>query len=96
MNARNLAFLAGTAAAYGLTKEQALQSITLNSAKILGIDNLVGSIETGKLASLVVSEGDILDMKTNKIILAYINGRSIKLSNFQDDLSKGQKLGIKE
>ena len=98
MNARNLAFLAGTAAAYGLTKEQALQSVTLNSAKILGIDNLVGSIETGKLASLVVSEGDILDMKTNKIILAYINGRSIKLSNFQNDLNKkySEKLGIKE
>jgi imidazolonepropionase-like amidohydrolase len=98
MNARNLAFLAGTAAAYGLTKEQALQSVTLSSAKILGIDNLVGSIETGKLASLVVSEGDILDMKTNKIILAYINGRSIKLSNFQNDLNKkySEKLGIKE
>ena len=98
MNARNLAFLAGTAAAYGLTKEQALQSITLNSAKILGIDNLIGSIETGKLASLIVSEGDILDMKTNKIILAYINGRSIKLSNFQNDLNKkySEKLGIKE
>ncbi|MBK8369143.1 MAG: amidohydrolase family protein [Bacteroidetes bacterium] len=98
MNARNLAFLAGTAAAYGLTKEQALQSVTLNSAKILGIDNLVGSIETGKLASLVVSEGDILDMKTNKIILAYVNGRSIKLSNFQNDLNKrySDKLGIKE
>lgn len=98
MNARNLAFLAGTAAAYGLTKEQALQSVTLNSAKILGIDHLVGSIETGKLASLVVSEGDILDMKTNKIILAYINGRNISLSNFQNDLHKkySNKLGIKE
>jgi imidazolonepropionase-like amidohydrolase len=98
MNARNLAFLAGTAAAYGLTKEQALQSITLSSAKILGIDKLVGSIETGKLASLIVSEGDILDMKTNKIMLAYINGRSIKLTNFQNDLNKkySDKLGIKE
>lgn len=98
MNARNIAFLAGTAAAYGLTKEQALQSVTLSSAKILGIDNLVGSIETGKLASIVVSEGDILDMKTNKIILAYINGRSISLSNFQNDLQKkySLKLGIKE
>lgn len=98
MNARNLSFLAGTAAAYGLTKEQALQSITLSSAKILGIDNLIGSIETGKLASLIVSEGDILDMKTNKIILAYISGRSIKLSNFQNDLNKkySEKLGIKE
>ena len=98
MNARNIAFLAGTAAAYGLTKEQALQSVTLSSAKILGIDHLIGSIETGKLASIVVSEGDILDMKTNKIILAYINGRSIPLSNFQNDLHKkySNKLGIKE
>ena len=98
MNARNLAFLAGTAAAYGLTKEQALQSVTLNSAKILGIDNLVGSIESGKLASIVVSDGDILDMKTNHIILAYINGRRIKLTNFQTELYKkySDKLGIKE
>jgi imidazolonepropionase-like amidohydrolase len=98
MNARNIAFLAGTAAAYGLTKEQALQSITLNSAKILGIDKLVGSIESGKLASIVVSEGDILDMRTNKIILAYINGRQLNLNNFQNDLYKkySNKLGIKE
>lgn len=98
MNARNIAFLAGTAAAYGLTKEQALQSITLNSAKILGIDKLVGSIEVGKLASIIVSNGDVLDMKTNTIILAYISGRQIKLSNFQNDLYKkySDKFGIKE
>jgi imidazolonepropionase-like amidohydrolase len=98
MNARNIAFLAGTAAAYGLTKEQALQSVTLSSAKILGIDKLVGSIETGKLASIVVSEGDILDMRTNNIILAYINGRQLNLNNFQTDLYKkySNKLGIKE
>lgn len=98
MNARNIAFLAGTAAAYGLTKEQALQSITLSSAKILGVDQWIGSIETGKVASIVVSEGDILDMRTNKIILAYINGRSISLTNFQNDLHKkySNKLGIKE
>lgn len=98
MNARNIAFLAGTAAAYGLTKEQALQSITLNSAKIMGVDNLIGSIEAGKLASIVVSEGDILDIKTNKINLAYINGLPIQLSNFQNDLQKkySAKLGIKE
>lgn len=98
MNARNISFLAGTAAAYGLTKEQALQSITLSSAKILGVDHLIGSIETGKLASLVVSEGDILDMKSNKIILAFINGRTLNLNNFQNDLHKkySNKLGIKE
>jgi imidazolonepropionase-like amidohydrolase len=98
MNARNIAFLAGTSAAYGLTKEQALQSITLSSAKIMGVDHLIGSIERGKTASIVVSDGDILDMKTNKIILAYINGKPIKLSNFQNDLQKkySQKLGMKQ
>ena len=98
MNARNIAFLAGTAVTYGLTKEQALQSITLNSAKILGIDKLVGSIEVGKIASIIVSDGDVLDMKTNNIILAYINGRQLKLSNFQNDLYKkySDKFGIKE
>ena len=98
MNARNIAFLAGTAVTYGLTKEQALQSITLNSAKILGIDKLVGSIEVGKIASIIVSDGDVLDMKTNNIVLAYINGRQLKLSNFQNDLYKkySDKFGIKE
>lgn len=98
MNARNIPFLAGTAAAYGLTKEQALQSITLNAAKILGIENELGSIEIGKSASIIISDGDILDMKTNNIILAYINGRQLKLSNFQNDLYKkySDKFGIKE
>ncbi len=98
MNARNIPFLAGTAAAYGLTKEQALQSITLSSAKILGIDQLVGSLEEGKLASIIVSDGDILDMRTNHIILAFINGRIISLNNFQTELyhKYSNKLGIKE
>lgn len=97
MNARNIAFLAGTAAAYGLTKEQALQSITLNSAKILGVDAMIGSVELGKLASIIVSDGDILDMKSNNITLAFINGRLINLKNFQYDLYKkySNKLGIK-
>ena len=97
MNARNIAFLAGTAAAYGLTKEQALQSITLNSAKILGVDNVIGSVELGKLASFIVSDGDILDMKTNNITMAFLNGRLINIKNFQYDLYKkySNKLGIK-
>lgn len=97
MNARNLPFLAGTAAAYGLTKEEALQSISLNAAKILGVDSLIGSLESGKLASFIVSDGDILDMKTNHIIMAFINGQAISLTNFQTDLYKkySNKLGIK-
>ncbi len=97
MNSRNLPYLAGTAAAYGLTKEQALQSITLNTAKILGVDSLIGSLETGKLASLVVSTGDVLDIRTSKIVMAFLNGRSIRVSNFQNELYKkyADKYGVK-
>ena len=65
MNSRNLPFYAGTTVAYGLTKEQALQLITLNAAKILGIDANYGSLEVGKSATLFISEGDALDMRTN-------------------------------
>jgi imidazolonepropionase-like amidohydrolase len=88
---RNLPFMAGTAAAYGLTKEEALQSITLNTAKILGIDNITGSIEIGKQANLVISKGDILDMRTNQIEYAFLKGRSINLRNKQIDLYEKYK-----
>ena len=77
----NLPFAAGEAAAYGLTKEEALQTVTLNTAKILGIDDLTGSLETGKDANIVVSTGDLLDMKTNNVELAFIQGRQISLDN---------------
>jgi len=98
MNSRNLPYLAGTAAAYGLTKEQALQSITLNTAKILGVDRLIGSLEPGKAASIVVSAGDVLDMKSSVIVMAFINGRYIKVTNFQNDLYKkyADKYGVKQ
>ena len=86
MNARNLPFLAGTAAAYGLTKEQALKAITLNTAKIIGIDNLVGSLEVGKQATLFISTGDALDMTSNKLENAWVQGRLISLRNHQTDL----------
>lgn len=97
MNSRNLPYLAGTAAAYGLTKEQALQSITLNTAKILGVDSLIGSLETGKLASMVISTGDVLDIRSSNIVMAFVNGRSIRVSNFQNDLYKkyADKYGVK-
>jgi imidazolonepropionase-like amidohydrolase len=83
---RNLPFLAGTTAAYGVSKEDALKSITLNAAKILGIDASNGSLEIGKDATLVISEGDILDMSTSKIIHAFIQGRKIDLGNKQTQL----------
>jgi imidazolonepropionase-like amidohydrolase len=83
---RNLMFNAGTAVAYGLTKEQALQAITLNSAKILGIDDRTGSLETGKDANIVISAGDILDMRTSIIEHAFIQGREVSLDNKQTQL----------
>lgn len=89
--ARNLPFLAGTAAAYGLSKEQALQCITLNAAQVLGVDGKIGSLETGKDASLVICEGDILDMRTNVLSAAFICGESINLENDQVKLARKYK-----
>lgn len=83
MNARNLSFLAGSAAAYGLTKEEALSAITLNVAKIMGVDHLIGSITVDKVASFFISSGDALDMKSNSIENIYLNGNKITLANEQ-------------
>lgn len=80
---RNLPFIAGTTVAYGLDKEQALASVSLNAAKILGIDKQLGSVEVGKDATIVVSSGDLLDMRTNNVTLAFIQGRDVDLNNKQ-------------
>jgi hypothetical protein len=85
---RNLMFNAGTAAAYGLSKEQALQAITLNSARILGVDRSTGSLEVGKDANIVISQGDILDMRSSIIEHAFIQGREVSLENKQTQLYK--------
>ena len=97
MQERNLPFNAGTAAAYGLTKEEALASITLNTAKILGIDNRVGSLEAGKDATLFISTSDALDMKSNNVELAFIRGKKLDLSNEQKALYEKymKKYGLK-
>jgi len=83
---RNLPFLAGTASAYGLGKEEALKMITSNTAKILGIDDITGSLEISKDANIVISEGDILDMKSSKIEIAFIKGKRINLEGKQQIL----------
>jgi len=85
---RNLPFEAGTAVTYGLTKEQALSMISLNTAKILGIDKTTGSLEIGKDATLFISDGDALDMLGNKVDLAFIQGRSISMDNLHKQLYK--------
>lgn len=79
---RNLPFLAGTAVGFGVTdREEALKMITANTAKILGIDNVVGTLEPGKQATLFVSAGDALDMRTNVIEHAFIQGRKVNLDD---------------
>ena len=94
---RNLPFNAGTAAAYGLTREQALQAITLNAAKILGVADKTGSIEQGKDANIIISEGDILDMRTSMVTDAFIQGRKIDLTDKHKQLNERykKKYGIK-
>jgi imidazolonepropionase-like amidohydrolase len=97
IQSRNIPFLAGTAAAYGLTKEEALASVTLNTAKILGIDQKVGSLETGKDATLFISTGDALDMRMNNVEWAFIRGKKLDLSNEQKALNEKylKKYGVK-
>ena len=88
---KNLPFNAGTAVAYGLTKEEALSAITLNAAKILGIADKTGSIEVGKDANIVISDGDILDMRSNKISNVLIQGRMVDLTDKHKQLYERYK-----
>ncbi|TLF42217.1 amidohydrolase family protein [Maribacter aurantiacus] len=85
---RNLPFYAGQVGQQGLDKEKALQLITGNSAKILGIDDSYGTLEVGKSATLFISEGDALDMRTNQLTHAFIDGRNISLETHQTELWK--------
>ena len=83
---RNLPFMAGTAATYGLTREQALATITLNVAKILGIDKTTGSLEVGKDATLFISKGEALDMIGNDVEQAFIRGKNLDLDNLHKQI----------
>ncbi|MFK7799402.1 MAG: amidohydrolase family protein [Aureispira sp.] len=87
-NTRNLMFQAGQAVAFGLDKEAALTALTLNTAKILGVDKRVGSLEVGKDATLLVSQGDLLDMRTSVVTAAYMAGKPVDLGNKQKDLNE--------
>lgn len=95
---RNVAFNAGTAAAYGLSKEEALMCITRNPAKILGIDQRCGTLEKDKDATLIISSGDVLDMKSSVIEQAFINGEEVNLDNTQKQLYRryADKYGIQK
>lgn len=96
MNTRNLPFFAGSFAAYGLAKEKAVESITLNAAKVLGIEDNYGSLEIGKSATLFISNGDALDMRTNDLTHAFIDGREISLDTNQKKLWRRYKKKVEE
>ena len=85
---RNLPFYAGQVVQQGLDKELAVQLLTGNTAKILGIDDLYGTLENGKSATLFISEGDALDMAGNQLTHAFIDGRSVSLETHQTELWK--------
>jgi imidazolonepropionase-like amidohydrolase len=75
---RDLPFHAGMAAAYGLPKAEALKAVTLYPAEILGVADRLGSVEQGKAANLVVTDGDMLEARTSVRYL-FIAGRMIPL-----------------
>jgi imidazolonepropionase-like amidohydrolase len=83
-NTRNLPYHAAMASAFGLSKDDALRAVTLDPAKILGVGDHLGSIERGKSASLVLTDGDILEIAT-KIEAEWIDGRAIVLDDNKHD-----------
>ena len=83
---RNLPLMAGQAVAFGLAYEDAVAAVTSVPAKMLGIDKTVGTLENTKDATLIISEGDIFDMRTSKVTHAFIRGKEIDLNNKQKDL----------
>ncbi|WP_214000663.1 amidohydrolase family protein [Arsukibacterium sp.] len=83
---RNLVFAAGHVTRYGLSSEDALRALTLDAAAIAGVSDRLGSIEVGKSASLVVSDGDIFDYRGHKIEHLWIDGRKVDLNNHHKQL----------
>jgi len=78
MAERNTPYHAAMAAAYGLPKEEALKAVTIYPARILGIDARAGSLEIGKDATLIVTNGDPLEIESN-VLMEFIQGKKIDL-----------------
>ena len=86
----NLAQYAGIAAAFGLSKSDAVKSITLYPAQIMNVADRLGSIETGKMANLVVTDGDLLEIRT-RIKYLFIDGRPVVLTSRHTELTEAFK-----
>lgn len=84
-NVRNLPHLAAAAVAFGFPREKALAAMTLEPARLLGVDDRVGSLEPGKDATFIITDGDILDMRS-RVVAAYLDGRALDLTDKQKRL----------
>jgi len=89
-NVRNLPFYAGMAAAFGLSRADALKAVTLYPAQIMNVGDRMGSLEVGKMANLVVTDGDLLEARTNVRHL-FIDGREVKLISRHTELNDAFK-----
>jgi imidazolonepropionase-like amidohydrolase len=87
---RNLPYEIGTAVGFGLPRDAALRAITLAPAQILGLDALVGSIEPGKIANLVVSRGDPLEIRS-EITHVFVKGMPVSLQTHHTALYEKYK-----
>lgn len=98
---RNLPYHAATAVGFGLSQEDAIRSITLSAAEMLGVDDRLGSIEPGKAATVIITTGNPLEIYTTDVLHAFIDGRAINLTSKQTDLAekyreKYRQLGLIE
>ncbi len=84
-NVRNLPHLVATAVTFGFPREKAVAAMTLEPARLLGVDQRLGSIEAGKDATLIVTDGDILDLRS-RVVAAYLDGRALDLTDRQKRL----------
>jgi imidazolonepropionase-like amidohydrolase len=84
-NARNLPYHASMAAAFGLPKEEALKAVTIYAAQVLGVDDKLGSLEPGKIADVIVTNGDPLEIATT-VEQVYIAGRPTSMETRQTRL----------
>ncbi len=97
-NERNLPYQAAAAASYGLPADEALKAVTLYPAQILGLADRIGSLESGKDATLIVTTGNPLEI-TSSVEMEFIRGKSISLTNRQTHLNdkyreKYRRMGI--
>lgn len=88
--ARNLPLYAGMAASFGLSKSDALKAVTLYPAQIMNVADRLGSIEVGKMANLVVTDGDLLEIRTH-IRYLFIDGRQVPLMSRHTELNDAFK-----